>query len=445
MYEQALLKNIGINNVNNLATYRALGGYGALSKALHELKPEELIALVKESILRGRGGAGFPTGLKWSFIPKDSLLPKFLCCNADESEPGTFKDRLLIEKDPHQLVEGIALACYAIGASVAYIYIRAEYSYATQILQQALIECYEQGLLGKSILGSDFKLEVFIHRGAGAYICGEETALLESIEGFRGQPRLKPPFPAISGLYASPTVINNVETLACIPHIVTNGAQWFKDIGSPKGPGPKLYCLSGRICHPGVYELPTGISLRELVEQHGGGAPNGKKIKAVIPGGASAPMFPESALDIAMDFDELMAAGSMFGSAGVIVMDEDSCIVKVTTRMLTFFHHESCGKCTPCREGLGWVVKLLRRIEAGCGKPGDIEELERLAGGIFGNCFCPLGDGAIMALRGALTHFRDEFTYHIDKGHCPFDKSALNKANTSVRLAAEKRYASSHH
>ena len=429
MFEQTLLKNAKLENSQQLATYLANGGYEALRKALQELTPVQLIELVKESKLRGRGGAGFATGLKWSFVPQDSLLPKYLCCNADESEPGTFKDRLIIEQDPHQLIEGIALACYAIGAKVAYIYIRAEYSQGTQVLQRALDECYQQGLLGKNILGSEFDLEVIIHRGAGAYICGEETALLESLEGFRGQPRLKPPFPAISGLYASPTVINNVETLACIPHIVNRGAQWFKDIGSPQGPGPKLYCLSGRISKPGVFELPTGISLRELLEHHGGGAPNGKRIKAVIPGGASAPMFPASGLDIAMDFDELAAAGSMFGSAGVIVMDEDSCIVRVTHRMLAFFHHESCGKCTPCREGRGWVVKLLQRIEAGEGKPGDIEELERLAGGIFGNCFCALGDGAIMALRGAITHFRDEFIDHIDKGCCPFDKANLQQVH----------------
>lgn len=443
MFEQTLLKNIHSENSQHLATYRAGGGYEALRKTLQEFEPEQVIALVKESNLRGRGGAGFSTGMKWSFIPKDSLLPKFLCCNADESEPGTFKDRLIIEKDPHQLIEGIALTCYAIGAKVAYIYIRVEYSYGTSILQQAINECYQQGLLGNNIFGSKFDLDVYIHRGAGAYICGEETALLESLEGYRGQPRFKPPFPAISGLYASPTIINNVETLACIPHIVARGAQWFKDIGSPKGPGPKLYCLSGRICNPGVVELPTGISLRELVEQHGGGAPHGKRIKAVIPGGASAPMFPESALDIAMDFDELMAAGSMFGSAGVIVMDEDCCIVKVTQRMLEFFHNESCGKCTPCREGLGWVVKLLRRIEAGHGKQGDVEELERLAAGIFGNCFCPLGDGAIMALRGALGHFRDEFTDHIEKGHCPFEKAM--KTFSKPHRTAEQSYAPSQH
>lgn len=425
MFEQTLLKNINTENYHQLEVYRTGGGYGGLRKALNEYQPDQLIQLVKDSQLRGRGGAGFPTGVKWSFIPKDSVLPTYLCCNADESEPGTFKDRLLIEKDPHGLIEGIAISCYAIGAKIAYIYIRFEFIYGTRILQQAIDECYAQGLLGKNILGSGFDLEVIIHRGAGAYICGEETALLESLEGYRGQPRLKPPFPAISGLYASPTIINNVETLACIPHIVLRGAQWFSDIGSPKGPGPRLYCLSGMINKPGVYELPTGIPLRELVEEHGGGAPNGKKIKAVIPGGVSAPMFAEKDLDIAMDFDALAAAGSMFGSAGVIVMDEDSCIVKVTLSMLEFFHIESCGKCTPCREGLGWVLKLLRRIEAGAGKHGDAQELDRLGEAIFGNCFCALGDGAIMALRGALGNFRDEFDYHIAKGHCPFKTESI--------------------
>lgn len=440
MYEPILLKNIHLENSHQLATYRANGGYEALSKALRDLSPDQLIEIVKDSKLRGRGGAGFPTGMKWSFIPKDSPKPKYLCCNADESEPGTFKDRVIIEKDPHQLLEGIALASYAIGAHVVYIYIRAEYSYGAQILQQAIDECYSQGFLGKNVLGSGFDLEVYLHRGAGAYICGEETALLSSIEGYRGQPRLKPPFPAISGLYSCPTVINNVETLVCIPHIVTKGAEWFREIGSPHGPGPKLYCLSGRIKKPGTYELPTGISLRELIEEHGGGALNGKKIKAVVPGGASAPMFPESGLDIAMDFDALKAAGSMFGSAGVIVMDEDSCIVKATLNMLQFFHNESCGKCSPCREGLGWVVKLLHRIEEGGGKSGDVEELERLSEGIFGKCFCPLGDGAIMALRGAIQHFRDEFFLHIDKGYCPF-----NSANPELRVAMEQQHAHIHH
>ncbi len=440
MFETTLLKNTTLNDSHLLATYRSNGGYEALNNVLTNFSPEQLIDLVKESNLRGRGGAGFPTGLKWSFVPRESTKPKYLCCNADESEPGTFKDRVIIEKDPHQLIEGIVLASYAIGAHVAYIYIRVEYSVGAKILQRALDECYNASLLGKNIFGSDFNLDITIHHGAGAYICGEETALLSSIEGYRGQPKLKPPFPAISGLYSCPTVINNVETLACIPHIVSKGAKWFKEIGSVKGPGPKLYCLSGRVNNPGTYELPTGISLRELVEGYGGGAPNGKKIKAVIPGGASAPMFPESELDIAMDYDELMAAGSMFGSAGVIVMDEDSCIVKATLSMLTFFHHESCGKCSPCREGLTWVVKLLHRIDSGSGKSGDIEELEHLANGIFGKCFCPLGDGAIMALRGALKYFREEFIFHIDRGYCPF-----HKPYSPLMLSSEQRYDHSMH
>ncbi len=420
MYEPVLLKNCTRADSHTLEVYRAGGGYQALPAALNSYQPGELIALVKEAGLRGRGGAGFATGLKWSFIPSDPGLTKYLCCNADESEPGTFKDRLIIEKDPHQLIEGIMISCYAVGAARAYIYIRGEYSLGRQRLEQAVEECYRNGLLGQQILGTDFSLDIVVHRGAGAYICGEESALLESLEGYRGQPRLRPPFPAIKGLYACPTVINNVETLICVPHIVERGPQWFKAIGAPTGPGPKLYCLSGRVKHPGVYEVPTGVPLRELIDRYGGGTPDGSPIKAVIPGGASAPMFPASELGVSMDFDALAAAGSMLGSAAVIVMDEQDCIVRVTRRILEFFHYESCGKCTPCREGLGWVVQLLRRIEAGEGREGDIEELERLGNNIFGNTFCPLGDGAIMALRGAIKHFRDEFREHIRQQRCRF-------------------------
>ena len=420
MFEPVLLKNCDKENSHSLEVYSASGGYEALRKALREYQPEQIIELVKESKLRGRGGAGFPTGLKWSFIPKDPSLTKYLCCNADEGEPGTFKDRIIMEKDPHLMIEGIAIACYAVGAEQSYIYIRGEYSLAYARLEQALAECYQKGLLGKNILGSTFNLDIGIHRGAGAYICGEESSLLESLEGYRGEPRLKPPFPAIKGLYACPTVINNPETLACVPHIVMRGAKWFNQIGSPKGPGPRLFSLSGKVKYPGVYEIPTGTSLRELIEKHGGGTPDGSKVKAVIPGGASSSLFPESQLDIALDFDEIAAAGSMAGSAGVIVMDENDCIVKVTKRILEFFHDESCGKCTPCREGLGWVVQLLRRIEAGEGHEGDVEELERLGGHITGNTFCALGDGAIMALRGAIKYFRNEFDEHIKEGRCRF-------------------------
>ncbi|MBB2750247.1 UNVERIFIED_ORG: NADH-quinone oxidoreductase subunit F [Rhizobium aethiopicum] len=419
MFEPVLLKNIDAPGGHLLSTYEAGGGYQALARVLRDYTPDEVVELVKRSNLRGRGGAGFPTGMKWSFVPKQSGKPKYLCCNADEGEPGTFKDRILMERDPHQLIEGLAVSAYAIGAETAYLYIRGEYVTAIRRLEQAIAEAHAKGYLGSRILGSDFNFTVHIHCGAGAYICGEETAMLESLEGKRAQPRLKPPFPAVAGLYASPTVINNVETLACVPHIVVRGADWFRDIGPEKSPGPKLYCVSGQVRKPGLYELPMGIPLHELVD-HAGGPPPGRKIKAVIPGGVSAPVIPEPGLDVGMDFDSLAAAGSMLGSAGVIVIDNSTCMVKVATRIIEFFHHESCGKCTPCREGLNWVVKILRRIEAGEGAAGDLEQLDMLCKGIFGNTFCALGDGAAMGLRAALKHFREEFVAHIEERRCPF-------------------------
>ncbi|MBB5576654.1 NADH-quinone oxidoreductase subunit NuoF [Rhizobium paranaense] len=420
MFEQVLLKNIGVPDGHLLSTYEAGGGYQALAKVLREYTPDEVVELVKKSNLRGRGGAGFPTGMKWSFVPKRVDKPKYLCCNADEGEPGTFKDRIIMERDPHQLIEGLAVSAYAIGAETAYVYIRGEYVTAIRRLEQAIAEAHEKHYLGRGILGSDFNFTVHIHCGAGAYICGEETAMLESLEGKRAQPRLKPPFPAVAGLYASPTVINNVETLVCVPHIVMRGADWFRDVGPEKSPGPKLYCLSGQVRRPGLFELPMGIPLRELVEDHAGGALPERKIKAVIPGGVSAPLIPERGLDVGMDFDSLAAVGSMLGSAGVIVIDDSTCVVRVATRIIEFFHHESCGKCTPCREGLNWVVKVLRRIEAGEGAPGDLEQLKALCKGIFGNTFCALGDGAAMGLRAALEHFESEFVAHIEERRCPF-------------------------
>jgi NADH-quinone oxidoreductase subunit F len=420
MFEPVLLRNVDVPDGHRLATYEAGGGYRALAKALREHTPDEIITLVKTSNLRGRGGAGFPTGMKWSFVPKQARKPKYLCCNADEGEPGTFKDRLIMERDPHQLIEGMAISAYAIGAETAYVYVRGEYVLAIRRLEQAIAEAHAKGYLGTRILGSDFSFVMHIHCGAGAYICGEETAMLDSLEGKRAQPRLKPPFPAVEGLYASPTVVNNVETLACVPHIVARGADWFRGIGPDKSPGPKLYCVSGHVQKPGLYELPMGISLRELVEWHAGGPPPGRKIKAVIPGGVSAPLIPERGLDVGMDFDSLAAAGSMLGSAGVIVIDDTTCMVKVATRIIEFFHHESCGKCTPCREGLDWVVKVLHRIEAGQGDPGDLDQLEALCKGIFGNTFCALGDGAAMGLRAALKHFEHEFVAHIEERRCPF-------------------------
>ncbi|GCA49596.1 NADH-quinone oxidoreductase subunit NuoF (plasmid) [Sinorhizobium meliloti] len=420
MFEPVLLRNVDVPDGHLLSTYEAGGGYRALRKALGEYTPDEIVDLVKESNLRGRGGAGFPTGMKWSFVPKAAGKPKYLCCNADEGEPGTFKDRIIMERDPHQLIEGLAVSAYAIGAETAYVYIRGEYVTAIRRMEQAIAEAHENGCLGTGILGSNFNFMVYIHRGAGAYICGEETAMLESLEGKRAQPRLKPPFPAVAGLYASPTVINNVETLACVPHIVMRGPGWFRGIGPDRSPGPKLYCLSGQVRKPGLYELPMGISLHELVEEHAGGPLPGRKVKAVIPGGVSAPVIPASELEVGMDFDSLAAAGSMLGSAGVVVIDDSTCMVKLATRIIEFFHHESCGKCTPCREGLDWVVKVLRRIEAGEGETGDLEQLEMLCKGIFGNTFCALGDGAAMGLRAALKHFREEFVAHIEERRCPF-------------------------
>lgn len=417
MSEQVLLKNTNLPDSHKIRTYIKAGGYEGLKKALKKYSPEEMIQLVKDSGLRGRGGAGFPAGLKWGFIPKE-IFPKYLCCNADEGEPGTFKDRILIEKDPHMLIEGMAITSYAIGAAMSFIYIRGEFEYGAKILEDAISEAYDKGFLGKDIFGSGFDHEIIVHRGTGAYICGEETALIESLEGKRGQPRLKPPFPALAGLYGKPTVVNNVETLVCVPHIVMRGADWFAKIGPEKSPGPKLFCISGHVKKPGVYEMPMGTPLLQLIEDCTEGTINNRKIKGVIPGGVTAPLIPPDNLDINMDFDTLAAAGSMLGSGAVIVMDETTCMVKVITRITEFFHHESCGKCTPCREGLEWVVQILRRMENGEGREGDVKLLEDMCNMIFGNTFCPLGDGAVMSLRGFIKHFIEEFHYHIKEKRC---------------------------
>ncbi|KIC09250.1 NADH dehydrogenase [Leisingera sp. ANG-M1] len=408
MSDLVLLRNIENPDAPEIAVYESSGGYEGLRIVLRDFAPDQVIEAVKSSSLRGRGGAGFPTGMKWSFVPKDSGKPHYLCCNADEGEPGTFKDRILMERDPHQLIEGMVIAAYAIGANTAYLYIRGEYGLSIRQCEQAIAAAYAKGYLGKDILGSGFDLDIHIHKGAGAYICGEETALLESIEGKRGQPKLKPPFPAVAGLYECPTVVNNVETLACLPHLFRRGVEWFTSIGPEDGPGPKLFCFSGQVKRPGVYEVPMGLPLGEMLEVYGGGALSGR-FKAAIPGGVSAPMFPESGFDVKMDFSSLAAAGSMLGSAGVIGLDESASIPRVARRITEFFSHESCGKCTPCREGLTWAAKILRRIEAGEGAPGDVAQLDMLCGSIFGKSFCALGDGAAWALGAALKHFRHEF------------------------------------
>lgn len=416
--EKILLKNLGRPGSHTIDSCLVNGGYNGLTEAFKHA-PESIIQMVKDSGLRGRGGAGFPTGLKWSFIPKDPTIQKYLCCNADEGEPGTFKDRGIMENDPHLLIEGMIIASYAIGASVSYIYIRGEFVFGTRRLEAAIKEAYEKGFLGKNILGSGFSHDMYIHRGFGAYICGEETALLESIEGYRGQPRKKPPFPALSGLYGKPTVINNVETLACVPAIIEKGPKWFSSIGPEKSPGPKIFCVSGHVKKPGLYELPLGTTMRDLIFDHCGGMLNeGRGLKAVIPGGVSAPMLNAHELDTPLDFDSLAAKGSMLGSGAVVVMDESTCMVKTALIINRFFSHESCGKCTPCRDGTPWLTNILKRIEYGNGRPGDVELLESLCTNIFGRTFCPLGDGAVMALRGALKNFRDEFQHHIDHKRC---------------------------
>ncbi len=421
MNELYFLKNQAHPESRTIAFYEKQNGYQTWRHVLQNLKPEAIIDEVKKSGLRGRGGAGFPTGLKWSFVPKESTKAKYLVCNADESEPGTFKDRYIIEREPHLLLEGMAIASLAIGSHQAYIYIRGEFAYGARVLDEAIQEAVSKGYLGKNIFGSGYDLDIAVHRGAGAYICGEETGLLESLEGKRGWPRLKPPFPATVGAFASPTVVNNVETLACVPLIMAKGADAFSMIGSNiKNSGPKLYCVSGHVNKPGLYEFPMGKNLRELIYQDAGGIRNGKKLKAVIPGGSSVPVLRPDEIDVAMDFDSLAAAGSMFGSAGVIVMDEDTCMVNALLNLERFYAHESCGQCTPCREGTTWMVKILKRLEGGQGRPEDIPLLEDVAQHINFRTICPLGDAAAMPAASFLKKFKAEFIAHAESGRCPF-------------------------
>ncbi len=406
--ENILLKN----NVAGIEAYFADGGYKPLKKALG-LKPADIIEEVKKSNLRGRGGAGFPAGLKWSFIPKDAQGPRYLVCNADEGEPGTFKDRELLRKNPHALIEGMAIAAYAIGAGHGYIYIRGEFAAEAELLEKAVAAARAKGFIGKNILGSGFNFEIFTHRGAGAYICGEETALLESLEGYKGQPRLKPPFPAIKGLFGCPTVINNVETLAAVPAIIEKGGDWYAALGSGKSAGTKLFCVSGPVNKPGVYELPLGVTFLDLLEKSCGGMKTGKKLKAVLPGGSSTPVLTaEEALAVKLDYESLAAAGSMLGSGAVIVIDESQCMVKLLQVLARFYHHESCGQCTPCREGCGWIDKLLSRFEEGRAEKKDIDTLYSVAEGMLGRTICPLADAMAMPVMSFVKKFRAEFEAH---------------------------------
>ncbi|MCK0516834.1 NADH-quinone oxidoreductase subunit NuoF [Williamsia sp. DF01-3] len=402
-----------------LDTYREHEGYQALSKAL-AMEPDTVIATIKESGLRGRGGAGFPTGMKWSFIPQGDGKPHYLVVNADESEPGTCKDMPLLLATPHVLIEGIIIAAYAIRAAHAFIYVRGEVVPVLRRLHNAVAEAYAAGYLGDNILGSGFHLDVVVHAGAGAYICGEETALLDSLEGRRGQPRLRPPFPAVAGLYASPTVVNNVESIASVPPIIQYGNEWFRSMGSEKSPGFTLYSLSGHVTQPGQYEAPLGITLRELLD-YAGGVRAGHQLKFWTPGGSSTPIFTDEHLDVALDYEGVSAAGSMLGTKALQIFDETTCIVRAVLRWTEFYAHESCGKCTPCREGTYWLVQILRDLESGSGSEADLDKLLDISDSILGKSFCALGDGAASPIMSSLKYFRDEYVAHAEHGGCPFD------------------------
>ena len=408
-------RRLGNPNGTWLEEYVSSDGYSAARKALTSMTPQQIIDEISKSNLRGLGGAGFPAGRKWSFVPQETTQPKYLVVNADEGEPGTFKDRYIMERDPHALLEGMIISAYAIGSHKAYVYIRGEYFWSAKRLQRALDEAYGQGWLGKNIQGTGFDLDVVIHRGAGAYICGEETALLTSLEGGKGFPRLKPPFPAVSGLFSCPTIINNVETLACVPFILRNGADRFSDIGTERQGGTRLFCVSGHVVRPGVYETSVRITLRELIEA-AGGVRDGNKLKAVIPGGISAKILTKDEIDVAMDFDSLMAAGSMAGSGGVIVMDETTCMIQALESAARFFAHESCGQCSPCREGTGWVYRIVRRIAEGQGSIRDLDDLLAIAGDMEGNTICVFADAAAWPVQSYITKFRDEFEEYIRSG-----------------------------
>ncbi|MCL2652228.1 MAG: NADH-quinone oxidoreductase subunit NuoF [Propionibacteriaceae bacterium] len=409
-----------------LDTYRANGGYDGLKKAL-SMAPADVMKTVIDSGLRGRGGAGFPTGTKWSFIPQDNPNPKYLVVNCDESEPGTCKDVPMLMASPQLVVEGSLIACYAVGAHEAYIYVRGEVAHVIRRVRAAVKEAYAAGLLGKNIMGSGFDCDIVVHAGAGAYICGEETALLSSLEGFRGQPRLRPPFPAVAGLYASPTVVNNAESICSVPAILVNGAEWYAAMGTEKSKGSMLYSLSGHVAHPGQYEAPLGTTMRTLLDLAGGIRP-GHQLKFFTPGGSSTPIFTPAELDVPLDYEAVSAAGSILGTKALQVFDETTSVVRTTLRWTQFYQHESCGKCTPCREGNWWLVQVLGRLEAGQGQPGDVDKLLSITDQMSGLSFCVLADGAVACVTSAVKHFRDEFEagYHTPAWELfPYEKSTL--------------------
>jgi len=420
-FEPVLTRGIGELDLADMDVYLKTGGFEALRKAIKEMTPQEVADVVMASNLRGRGGAGFPTGRKWSFLPKDGR-ERYLVCNCDEAEPGTFKDRMLLESTPLQIIEGLIISAYAIGAKQAYVYIRGEFLNGSRIFRRALAAARERNFVGPNVLGSAYSLDIIIHRGAGAYICGEETAQLESLEGKRGEPRLKPPFPAIAGLYGLPTVVNNVETLGYVKHIIERGAQWFAGIGPEKSPGPKIMSVSGHVRKPGNYEVPLGIKARDLIELAGGLLP-GRSLKAFQPGGASsAALFPDD-LDVGIDFESLGAKGTMLGSGGFVVMDDTACMVRCAKTLTRFFEHESCGQCTPCREGGQWVARMVARLEAGEGTEEDLRVLGVINRTITGTNLCPLGDSIMPFLGSVLRRFPDEFKDHVTQRGCPLKPS----------------------
>lgn len=410
MEMKLLTKRFGMPNSQSIDTYLATEGYQALKKVVTTMTQDQVIDEVKKSALRGRGGAGFPTGLKWSFVPRQSPKPKYVVCNADESEPGTCKDRPLMEYDPHQLIEGMAIAAFALGAKLSYIYIRGEYWYLIKILETAIAEARKAGYLGKNLFGTDFECDIFVHPGAGAYICGEETALLNSLEGLRGHPRIKPPFPAVAGLYGCPTIVNNVETFTAVPHIILKGGDWYRGLGTEKSGGTKMFSVSGHVNKPGNFEVPMGYPLMKLINEDCGGIRGGRKLKAIIPGGSSVYiMTAKECEDATLDYEGMVKAGSSIGSGGVIVMDETTDIFETTFNLIHFYNHESCGWCTPCREGTDWLLKLFKKIKRGDGTTEDLKIIERICPNIEGRSHCPLGEAAVWPITSAMKKFREDF------------------------------------
>jgi NADH-quinone oxidoreductase subunit F len=420
-------KRFGIRDSRKIDVYLKHEGYQALEKALRQMTPDQIIDEMKKSNLRGRGGAGFPAGMKWSFVPKDTNKPKYILANADESEPGTCKDRPLMEMDPHQLIEGMVIAGRAVGANRGFIYIRGEYRYIIEIMDVAISEAYAKGYLGKNILSSGFDFELSTHTGAGAYECGEESAMMESLEGKRGYPRIRPPFPAVVGLYSCPTVINNAETLSTVPAVIRMGGEAYANLGTPRNGGTRLYSISGHVNRPGIYELPLGFPLRRLIEEVAGGVRGGKKLKAVIPGGSSCPLLSADEIDIAMDFDSVAKAGSMLGSGGTVIIDEDTCMVDVARRIMHFYAHESCGWCIPCREGTSWLKKLLDRFHEGGGRAEDIPLIDELSKNMLAKTFCPLGDAAALPTISIVEKWRNEFEDHL-QGKCAYKAADVLQA-----------------